>query len=251
MAYITDIINKKIEPMPDRITLERYIIENSFITKYLSRIIKDKALVVYQVLFYLSYYETGKSKLIIPWTEIGKFIRSEQDNIIEYGITVRRRLPPLVKNQCITVNRQRGGANEIIVHLPSEIPVCKKLIEKEKTAFPDTERIDDADYYSTPERKLMLLERDKRKCVYCLIDVSEDTYVLDHIVSVSKGGTNKKFNLVVACAGCNQRKQDEDAIQFLQSNYRNHFIKQDEYLKQKSYLENLLNQQDKNKLNSG
>jgi len=90
----------------------------------------------------------------------------------------------------------------------------------------------------------MLLERDKRKCVYCLIDVSEDTYVLDHIVSVSKGGTNKKFNLVVACAGCNQRKQDEDAIQFLQSNYRNHFIKQDEYLKQKSYLENLLNQQD-------
>jgi len=102
---------------------------------------------------------------------------------------------------------------------------------------------DEADYYSDPERRLMVLDRDKRKCTYCLIDVSEDSYVLDHIIPVSKGGTNRKFNLVTSCEGCNQRKQDEDAIQFLLSNYRNQLLKQNEYLRQKKYIEELLEQQ--------
>lgn len=243
MAYILDVMIGKIKPTADRITLERYIIESSNITKYLSRIIKDKALAVYHVLFHLAYFETGKGELVIPWAKVGAFIRSDQNNIIDDSSTVKRRLLPLLQNQCITVNSQRGRANEIVVHLPSEIPECKKLIEKEEAAFPDTERTDDADYYSDPERRLMVLERDKRKCIYCLIDVSEDSFVLDHIIPVSKGGTHKKFNLVAACTGCNQRKQDEDAIQFLQSNYRNQLISQNEYLSQKSYIESLLEQQ--------
>ncbi|MBW1933525.1 MAG: HNH endonuclease [Deltaproteobacteria bacterium] len=89
----------------------------------------------------------------------------------------------------------------------------------------------------------MVLERDRHKCTYCLVDVAEDSYVLDHIVPVSKGGTNKKFNLVTSCQGCNQRKQDEDAIKFLSTNYRAQLISQEEYLKQKDYIENLITQQ--------
>jgi hypothetical protein len=243
MAYILDVMSGKIEPRTDRITLERYIIESSYITKYLSRIVKDKSLAVYHVLFHLSYFENGKAELIIPWTKIGAFIRSDQDNIIEDNSTVKRRVPNLLQNKCISINRPHSGANEIIVHLPSEIPACKKLIEKEESTVSTVERTDDADYYSDPERRLMVLERDKRKCVYCLIDVSEDSYVLDHIIPIIKGGTNKKFNLVAACTGCNQRKQDEDAVQFLQSNYRNYLINQNEYLKQKSYIESFLEHQ--------
>lgn len=243
MAYILDVMSGKIEPRADRITLERYIIESSYITKYLSRIVKDKALAVYHVLFHLAFFETGKAEIVISWAKVGTFVRSDQNNIIDNNTTVKRRLPPLIQNQCITVNRQRGGANEIVVHLPSEIPACKKLIESEEAALTITERTDDADYYSDPERRLMVLERDKRKCIYCLVDVSEDSFVLDHIIPMSKGGTNKKFNLVTACAGCNQRKQDDDAIQFLQANYRNQLINQNEYLKQKSYIESLLEQQ--------
>ena len=36
-----------IEPLPDRISLERYVEESAFVTRYLSRVVKDKALVVY------------------------------------------------------------------------------------------------------------------------------------------------------------------------------------------------------------
>ena len=242
MSYILDVMNGKIEPRADRITLERYIIESSYITKYLSRIVKDNALSVYHVLFHLSYFQTGKAELVIPWAKVGTFIRSDQGNIID-NTTVKRRLPPLIQNQCITVNRQRGEANEIVVHLPSEIPACRELIEKEESTLLKTEKPDDADYYTDQERRLMVLERDERKCTYCLVDVAEDSYVLDHIVPISKGGTNKKFNLVTSCQGCNQRKQDEDAIKFLLSNYRAQFINQDEYLNQKNYIENLISKQ--------
>jgi hypothetical protein len=243
MSYILDIMNGKIKPRADRISLEQYVIEHSYVTKYLSRVVKDKALAVYHVLFHLTYFETGKSEIIVPWANVGAFIRSEQGNIINDSTTVKRRLGDLLQNKCITVNRQRGGANEIVVHLPSEIAACRELIEKEELATLDKEKPDEADYYSEPERRLMVLERDRRKCTYCLVDVSEDSFVLDHIIPISKGGTNRKFNLVTSCEGCNQRKQDEDAVQFLLINYRNQLINQNEYLIQKEYIEKLLEQQ--------
>jgi hypothetical protein len=243
MPYILDVMNGKIEPRADRISLEQYVVEHSYITKYLSRIVKDKALAIYHVLFHFTYFETGKSEIIIPWAEIGAYIIGDQGNLITTNVTVKKRVPALLENRCITINRQRGSANEIVVHLPSEIPSCKKLIEKEEASVLDKEQPDEADYYSDPERRLMVLDRDKRKCIYCLVDVSEDSYVLDHIIPVSKGGTNRKFNLVTSCEGCNQRKRDEDAIQFLLSNYHNQLLNQNEYLRQKEYVEKLLEQQ--------
>jgi hypothetical protein len=66
MAYILDVMKGSIEPRADRVGLEQYIREHSYITKYLSHIVKDKALAVYHVLFYLSWFETGKGVIIIP-----------------------------------------------------------------------------------------------------------------------------------------------------------------------------------------
>ena len=43
MSYIIDLLRGTIQPMPDRISLERYVQESSFVTRYLSRVVKDKA----------------------------------------------------------------------------------------------------------------------------------------------------------------------------------------------------------------
>jgi putative transposase len=45
LAYITDLLKGTTEPLPDRISLERYVEESAFVTRYLSRVVKDKALV--------------------------------------------------------------------------------------------------------------------------------------------------------------------------------------------------------------
>lgn len=242
MAYILDLLNQVIEPRPDRISLERFIAENSYITKYLSRVVKDKALAVYNVLFHLSYFETGKGEIIVPWNTIGSFIRTDQGNIIQDSTTVKRRLRDLLRNRCITVNRQRGHANEIIVHLPSDIPACRELIEKERNVAEEPFGEDKLDYYTDTTRRLEILKRDKYCCVYCLVEVSEDSYFIDHIIPISKGGTNLKNNLVSCCESCNQRKQDQEATQFLLKNYRDKLLTQAEFLKQKAILEKLLDQ---------
>lgn len=240
MSHILDLMSGAVTLRPDRISIEKYVVESSYITKYLARVVKDKALAVYHVLFYLTYFESGKGQIIIPWVQVGSYIRSDQGNIIEDSSTIKRRLTDLLQNKCISVKPQRGGANEITVHLPSEIQACKILIESEQQNATPPEEIDNRDYYTDNERRLEILGRDQRKCAYCLLEVSEDTYVLDHLVPTSKGGTNNKQNLVTSCPACNGRKGNEDSIQFLLKNYREQLLQQNEFLAQKAYLEKLL-----------
>lgn len=49
------------------------------------------------------------------------------------------------------------------------------------------------------------------KCVYCTSDATE----VDHIVPISKGGTNDIENLVPACAPCNRRKFNGSLLTFM------------------------------------
>ena len=246
MAYILDLINGTIEQKPNRITLERFLQENAYITKYLSRVVKDQALVVYHVLFHLSWFQSGNGSVVAPWAEIGSYIMSTHGNIIHNTGTIRKRLPDLLQKKCISVVRQRGDANEILVHLPSEIPACRELIALEEAGEAEPMQPDERDYYTDRERRLEILQRDNHRCVYCTIEISEDTYVLDHLIPVSNGGTNRKSNLVASCQPCNQRKQDRDAIEFLLENYRNHLLSQQEYMQQKSYVEALLTEAKEN-----
>lgn len=48
----------------------------------------------------------------------------------------------------------------------------------------------------------------KGKCYYCSVKVS-DTYHVDHIVPLSRGGSDDPENIVIACPICNLRKNDK------------------------------------------
>lgn len=239
MAYILDLVSGVTEPDPSRISLEQYVLESSYIPRFLGQVVKDKALVVYQVLFNLSWFETGRGELVIPWARVGSYIRSEQGNIIDSNTTVKRRLPDLFDKKCITVERQRGGANAVTVHLPSQIPACAALLQEAQEPVPEP---DDSllDHYTDPTRRLKILERDGRHCQYCLVEIDDESFVLDHLLPVSQGGSNRKNNLVAACEACNGRRGEQEAIAFLNSNYRNQLISQDEFLTQRSRIESLL-----------
>lgn len=241
MSYIVDLMKGAAEPHPDGISLERFVLESSYITRYLSRVVKDKAIVVYHVLFHLSWFESGKGEIIVPWARVGAFIRTQQSNLIDHQSTVKRRLADLFEYKCIAVNRQRRGANVISVHLPSDIPACRDLIEREeKEALVTEPEKDERDYYSDPGRRLTILGRDRHECVYCTAPLSEETFVLDHVLPVAKGGTNRKHNLVTACESCNGRRSEREPGEFLRENYRQQLLSQAEFLRQKEYIEKLL-----------
>jgi 5-methylcytosine-specific restriction endonuclease McrA len=53
-----------------------------------------------------------------------------------------------------------------------------------------------------------LFSQQKRKCYYCKkkLGVNRRSYHIDHIVPLSRGGSNDISNLVVACPSCNLKK---------------------------------------------
>jgi len=64
-----------------------------------------------------------------------------------------------------------------------------------------------------------LFEKQKGKCAYCSAKLTK-SYHADHIVALSKGGTNWISNITLACAKCNVSKHAMDPIEFARRNGR-------------------------------
>jgi hypothetical protein len=58
----------------------------------------------------------------------------------------------------------------------------------------------------SPSKRWGVFERYGFKCVYCGRTAQETTLEIDHVIPVSKGGTNAERNLVTACSECNLGK---------------------------------------------
>lgn len=52
-------------------------------------------------------------------------------------------------------------------------------------------------------------------CAYCGSILTPESATGDHVQPVSKGGKNKRRNIVIACAPCNSRKGSMDVEDFL------------------------------------
>lgn len=55
-----------------------------------------------------------------------------------------------------------------------------------------------------------VMSRDQFTCKYCGVLTGPDAEI-DHVIPLSKGGTNELDNLVTACRPCNQAKRDGKA----------------------------------------
>lgn len=52
------------------------------------------------------------------------------------------------------------------------------------------------------------------RCAYCGEAVSDESASVDHVVPVSRGGTNEKSNYALACRRCNVKKGSWPAAAF-------------------------------------
>lgn len=74
----------------------------------------------------------------------------------------------------------------------------------------------------TLSERVFVLNRDRRTCQLCGRKAPEVVLEIDHIIPVSKGGTNDPSNLQVLCFDCNRGKgvdllieSSEETVQFL------------------------------------
>lgn len=60
----------------------------------------------------------------------------------------------------------------------------------------------------SPKVRYNILKRDGFICQYCGASGDEKSLEIDHVVPISKGGTNDEQNLLTSCRDCNRGKSD-------------------------------------------
>ncbi len=96
----------------------------------------------------------------------------------------------------------------------------KKLWQREKGRLRGLKRKSTLSKTPFPPEEILLQLKDKQgnRCYYCFNEFksrpSNLKPHLDHFVSVANGGSNSIFNLVYACARCNQTKFSENGEEF-------------------------------------
>lgn len=61
------------------------------------------------------------------------------------------------------------------------------------------------------EKKRSVVERAQKRCEYCQCrsDHATETFAIEHVIPVSRGGNDEVTNLALACSGCNSRKYNK------------------------------------------
>jgi hypothetical protein len=139
-------------------------------------------------------YGTGSRGLKTNYAHISKVIKGlEQKGCIGIGDTTRE-----------------GTLYTIL--LPCDVPIVKERIA---SLVPPPE---EEDYFSDPQKRLVVFERDDWTCQYCGEKVTKENATIDHYIPQSRGGTHVKANLRTCCLICNgikSGKSFEEAAPFI------------------------------------
>jgi hypothetical protein len=133
--------------------------------------------------------------------------------------TAYEKLQSLKSKGCIEILSSEWAGRRIHLKVPSEIP---GLIPDPAIEVP-TLTVDDMDFFSTPENRRLILEREANRCFYCFRGLNANNYVIEHVVSRPEG-SNGYRNVVAACRECNNRKGEADVEEFLRVLYRESFL---------------------------
>ncbi len=146
---------------------------------------------------------------------------------------IYKKLNNLESKGCIKVIGSEYNGTRIKAFLPYEIDGVVNIPEESPPI-----NIDDIDFFEEPKYRKCILEREGHRCFYCLKELNENNYVLEHVVSRPEGNNSYK-NLVAACRSCNNKKSEKNVLDFIRSLYRDDYLSEDEFEKVKARLESL------------
>lgn len=134
-------------------------------------------------------------------------------------------LKELERKGCIKIGDVTRDGTLYTILLPEEIPLVKEKLAIEQEA-------DKEDYFTNPEKRHEIFERDKWTCFYCGEKINVENATLDHLIPQSKGGQHSKENLKASCLICNSIKSGktyEEAAPYLLRSIQERRKKQEEH----------------------
>lgn len=90
------------------------------------------------------------------------------------------------------INRRSGQLSAVTLH---SIIACRGPVQNHSNRLPGLSN-------------QALFNRDHHLCLYCGQRFNSEALTRDHVIPISKGGSDRWTNLVTACRRCNQRKGD-------------------------------------------
>jgi hypothetical protein len=132
------------------------------------------------------------------------------------------KLKSLEAKGCIRVIGSERSGTRVHIVLPSEIPDMVPVATIEVPID-----IEELDFFTVPENRKLILEREEWRCFYCLAKLDENNHVIEHVLSRPEGDSSYR-NVVGACRRCNNRKNDVPAKDFFRALYREGILSGDE-----------------------
>ena len=100
--------------------------------------------------------------------------------------------------------------------MPSVLHFCPNWLKFAKFLWPNWQKTYESPNFMrrrkfTATERAFIIERAGGCCEYCRspLDFSPESFEMEHILPLSKGGTNELENLALSCGGCNGRKNDK------------------------------------------
>jgi len=182
-----------VEDRPRNHLLEEFV-------DFLLPLLKPYEVTIYLYLLRKSHFGVGPPKIRVGKRTIaadcGQGIRGTRANFEQ----ITKLVKALETKGCISIGDTAREGTLYTIKLPHEIPAAKeKIAALEVPAQP-------LNYYRDPNLRNKLFERDKWICRYCGERVSIENATLDHLVPISKGGSDAPENLATCCLICNAIK---------------------------------------------
>ena len=147
--------------------------------------------------------------------------------------TAYEKLQSLQKKGCIVILDTKRDGRRIQLKLPSEIPGV--IVPSGPLDVPD---IETEDFFEVEANRYHILTREGRLCFYCLRQLNDENYVVEHVVS-RPTGDNGYRNVVAACRHSNNRKGSPSVEDWLRTLYREGFLDAAAFQGRLSHLERL------------
>ena len=115
--------------------------------------------------------------------------------------TVSKKIRSLELKKAIRVLDVEHAGRVFQVFLPAEMGVVPS-VEEGTDVVVDIETVN----FFEKGNRVLILEREQRRCFYTLVQLDEANFVIDHVVPTSDGGGNSYRNVVACSRYANNRK---------------------------------------------